>query len=159
MLSPEDFKPGQWRDYLRLQFARMREVCSADDLVTDLMFSHNADYSRKTTLFVYEKVERTMRYLVDAGFTLHSAWHIHSALSMFTRGFIVTERVRRVNGTPPQGREQLNLLDLDAMPLLAQLVAEEPVVIDTTGDASFTYGLDLIIDSAAGRWEAEQGGR
>ncbi|WP_307090869.1 TetR/AcrR family transcriptional regulator [Rhodococcus sp. SORGH_AS_0301] len=152
--SVRDYEPEDWRDYLHTLFRRQREVYSEDSLVTDLMLSHNSDYSRRTTHFVYAQVEHLLAFLVRAGFDLDTAWHIHSALSMLTRGFTVTERARTVSGTPPVGPEQLRLLNPDDTPLLARLAASGSIIIDTTGDTSFEFGLEMILDDAERRLAA-----
>lgn len=151
MVSAEGVDPREWRSFLREQSVRSREVYAQDEVLTDLMISRNADYSREATHFVFAEAERTLRLLVDAGFEAADAWYIQGALSMFTRGVVITERTRRVTGTPPVGPAQLQLVDASTMPVLSELIAEQPIVIDMTGDAAFSFGIDLILEAAEGR--------
>ncbi|WP_285320319.1 TetR/AcrR family transcriptional regulator C-terminal domain-containing protein [Pseudarthrobacter sp. lyk4-40-TYG-27] len=151
MLPVDGVAPAHWRSFLRSQAVRSREVYAQDAVLTDLMISRNSDYSRETTRFVFVEAEKTLRLLVEAGFKPADAWYVQSAISMFTRGVVITERTRRITGTPPEGPAQLQLLDTPAMPILTQLISEEPIIIDMTGDAAFLYGLDLILDAAEAR--------
>lgn len=146
---PTDYDPADWRQYLTDSAHFQRSVSAGDDLVVDLVYLRTSSYTRGTTRLVYQGLEETLAYLVAAGFSLRSAWFVYSTLSLYVRGVLIAERVRRINQTPPEGLAQLNLLDAEKMPLLAELVRTEPIIIDNTGEASFQFGLDHILDQAA----------
>ncbi len=148
-VTAADFDAEDWREFLYRHSVTSRERYGQDDLLIDLTLMKTSAYSGTVTKFIYQDVERTLEYLLKAGFMLPTAWYVLSSLSIFTRGFAITERNRRHNQTPPEGRPQLNLLDADSMPLLSKLVAEEEgVIIDMTGDRSFDFGLNAILDTA-----------
>lgn len=142
------FEPEDWREFLYRHNVTSRERYREDDLLIDLTIMRTSIYSGAVTKLIYQDVESTLAFLVEAGFKLATAWYVYATLSVYTRGFAITERNRRHNQTPPEGRPQLNLLDADTMPLLSSLVADEDIVIDMTGDASFEFGLNAILDSA-----------
>lgn len=146
--SPSDYDPAHWRTFFEDSTSFQRVASAEDDLLVDLVYMRTNSYTRTTTRAVYSGLEATLSFMMKAGFTLPSAWFVFSTLSVYTRGFLVAERVRRQNQTPPEGRLQLNLLDVEATPLLAELVNTEPIVIDNTGDASFAFGVKLILDQA-----------
>lgn len=146
--SPDDYAPADWRAFLEDSLNFQRAATTDDDLIVDLVYMRTNSYTRATTRLVYLGLENVLAYLVRAGFSLRTAWFVYSTASVYTRGFLVAERVRRQNQTPPEGRLQLNLLDVEATPLLAELVNTEPIIIDNTGDASFEFGIKLILDQA-----------
>ncbi|MDP3949211.1 TetR/AcrR family transcriptional regulator C-terminal domain-containing protein [Microbacterium sp.] len=148
-VSVDDFLPENWRAFMYQHSNSSRERYRQDDLRIDLMLMKTSAYSGTATKFIYQGVEDALAFLVKAGFELTTAWYVYSTLSVYTRGFAIAERNRRHNQTPPEGRPQLNLLDAAAMPLLTALVAEDDgVIIDMTGDESFEFGLNMILDSA-----------
>lgn len=143
-----DYESTAWREFLGDSARSQRIASDGDDLVVDLVYLRTSSYTRGTTRLVYQGLEQTLAYLMSAGFSLRSAWFVYSTLSLYMRGILIAERVRRINQTPPEGLPQLNLLDAESMPLLAQLVNSGEVVIDNTGEASFEYGLNFILDQA-----------
>lgn len=146
--SPEGRAPERWKEFLREYFTAQWQSHQSDDLLTDITLFRTATYSRRATHVVYQDIEGILSYLVSAGFALSNAWYLVSTCSIYTRGFIIAERNRRQNLTPPDGRMQLNLLDVESMPLLTQLVSEESVIIDMTGEPAFEFALEGILDQA-----------
>jgi len=158
MVVPGDRSPSEWQSFLRDFFMTERRVHAEDDLMTDLTLMRTAAYSRHSTLIVYQSIEDSIAYLVSAGFELRTAWYLYSTCSIYTRGFVMTERNRRENQTPPPGSMQLNLLDAQTMPLLSRLVVEEPIFIDMTGDSSFEFGLEILIEEGERLLERDRAG-
>ncbi|MFU8945500.1 TetR/AcrR family transcriptional regulator [Mycetocola zhadangensis] len=143
---PEAWAASDWRRFLLTYFQESRRVYQGADVLTDLTLMRTSSYSIPATHRVYRGIEAIIAYLVSAGFDLDSAWRSYSVLSIFSRGFVMTERTRRLNQTPPEGELQLGLLDAETMPLIASLIAKDRVMIDMTGDDSYEYGLQLLLD-------------
>jgi AcrR family transcriptional regulator len=157
--TPSDYNPSEWRHFLADSARFRRSVSAGDDLVVDLVYLRTGSYTRTTTHAVYGGLENILAFLVEAGFSLRSAWMVFSTLSVYLRGLLIAERVRRTNQTPPEGLPQLNLLDEEKMPLLTELVRTEPVIIDNTGEAAFEFALAHILDQAEVLLEKERATR
>jgi AcrR family transcriptional regulator len=146
--DPADYRPSQWREFLRTQSLQSRERFRKDDLMADLIFTRRMAYDPETYERLLGNLETTLQLLMGAGFELQESWHLFWDLALYTRGFVVTERINR-QGIPAQGgRSQIASLDVEAMPLIAELVEHERIVLDGTGHASFEFGLDLMLDAA-----------
>ena len=155
--APSDYDPREWRQFL-IDSANFQRAASAeDDLLVDLVYLRTGSYSRTTTHTVYEGLENIIAFLVEAGFSPRSAWMVFSTLSVYLRGLMIAERVRRINQTPPEGLQQLNLLDAEKMPLLTELVRTEPMIIDNTGDEAFEFAVAHILDQAETVLDKERG--
>lgn len=147
-LSPSSFAPVQWREFIRRQSLQSREMFSNDDLLADLIFTRRLAYDPTTYAELLKHLEGTLQLLMGAGFTVQEAWHLFWDAALYTRGFVVTERMNRQQTPSPEGRTQIASVDVEAMPLIAEMVNHERVVLDGTGDASFEFGLDLMLDAA-----------
>lgn len=156
---PSDYDPSAWREFLADSARVQRSISAEDDLVVDLIYLRTSSYTRATTHEVFEGLEGILAFLVKAGFSPRSAWMVFSTLSVYLRGLLITERVRRTNHTPPEGLAQLNLLDAEKMPLLTELVRTEPVIIDNTGDEAFEFAVGHILDQAEVLLEKERSTR
>lgn len=154
--SPHDFTPEQWREYLFRRNQQVRAIYAENDLLADLVLHRHAGHSGVRTPATYGAVEAELAYLVEAGFPLMTAWNIYSCLSMFTHGVVINDQARRRSGYPPEGLEQLSMLDVPNVPLLSRLVSEEGVTIDMTGNA-FEAGLNMILDWAETTLATENG--
>lgn len=148
LTGPDGRPPAEWCSYLREFFTDQRRLYLEDGLRLDLILMRTGTYTTSSTHIVYQLIEDTVAYLVNAGFTLRTAWYVYSTLSIYSRGFVIAERNREMNGTPPSGDLQLDLLDARTMPLLSRLVVEEPMFIDMTGDQSFEFGLGTLLEEA-----------
>lgn len=152
--SQEERDPAQWRSYFFELFNRTRALYSEDDVTAELILLRHNDGDSPATALVYESVETDLVYLMQAGFSAESAWNLYATLSMYTHNVAATERKRRATNFPPQGDEQLHLLDRESTPTLARLVEEHSVSLDFTG-STFEPGLNLILDSAELRLKQE----
>jgi AcrR family transcriptional regulator len=147
---PDGRDPGEWREFM-IEHARTdREIHRNESLYTELAIVRLSTYGRRSTKLAFERVEAILDYLVAAGFERASAWHVLSTFSVYIRGFILAEYHRAVNNTPPEGLTQLSLLSPDGMPLMTELVAQDGIIIDMTGDDALTSALNTIADGAEG---------
>lgn len=145
---PAAREPAGWRAYLEEYFGRQREVFAADDLLTDLTAVQQSSSDARGTDLAYGSLEAIVQYLVSAGFRPVDAWNLYSSLAAFTQGFVLSERRRMISGFPPAGLRQLGVIDPERTPLLTELVRDEGILIDMTGDGVFAYGLARMLDGA-----------
>ncbi|GAB2826799.1 TetR family transcriptional regulator [Actinocorallia aurea] len=148
---PEGRPPSEWRAYLAEYFTRHRAILAEDALLADLTAVKQPRYDQEGFDTAFRGLEAVIRYLVAAGFAPLDAWHLYSALSLYTEGLVAAERRRTATAFPPPGLRQLGHLDPDATPLIAALVQHDDIAIDLTGDAAFAAALTTILDGAAAR--------
>lgn len=147
--TPAGREPESWRSFLLYFCIRVRDLHRGDEVLTELTHLRTDTYSRAATHSLYRMVEEILTYLVAAGFTPSSAWHVYATLSNYLNGFVINEWARRKNLRPPEGRQQLELLEVDAMPLLSGLIESEDISLTMIGESSFEFGVSAILDSAA----------
>ena len=149
--SPDGWEPADWQSYLREYFTRQRGIFASDDLLTDLTVMRVMKYAPKTLSMGYLSIERLLRYLIAAGFTPVDGWNLYSALSLYTQGCAVVERRSRVTGFPRDPALQIESLDVEKTPIIAELLRAGAVSIDLAGDPTFEAGLQWLLDGAAAR--------
>jgi AcrR family transcriptional regulator len=149
--SPEGWEAADWPSYLREYFTRQRDIFASDDLLTDLTVMRINKYEPKTLNMGYLSVEVLLRYLIAAGFAPVDSWNLYSALSLYTQGFAVVERRSRVTGFPRDPAIQMESVDADETPIIAELLRAGTVSIDLAGDPTFEAGLQWLLDGAATR--------
>jgi AcrR family transcriptional regulator len=152
--SPDGWEPADWQSYLREYFTRQRGIFAEDDLLTDLTVMRVMKYEPKTLNMGYLSVERLLRYLISAGFAPVDGWNLYCALALYTQGFAVVERGSRVMGFPRDPALQMESLDEEQTPIIAELLRAGAVSIDLTGDPTFEAGLQWLLDGAAARVQA-----
>ncbi|MFC5338497.1 TetR/AcrR family transcriptional regulator [Leucobacter denitrificans] len=147
--TTEGWKPEDWQEFLLSYFSADRASHQNANVLTDLVLMRTSSYSIPSTHRVYRGIESILAYLTKAGFTARQAWFLYSSLSLYTRGFIITERMRQVNQTPPVGLSQLSLIDVENMPILVGLISEHDAMLDMADDESFAFGVRLALEQAA----------
>lgn len=152
--SPDGWDPADWPSYLREYFTRQRAIFANDDLLTDLTVMRVVKYAPKTLSLGYLSIEVLLRYLIAAGFAPVDGWNLYCALSLYTQGFAVVERRSRVTGVPRDPAVQIESLDAEKTPVIAELLREGAVSIDLAGDPTFEAGLQWLLDGAAARASA-----
>lgn len=145
---PSEYAPADWRRFLENYAQQLRENYGTSDLYVDLTLMRTAHYTLAGTQRVFERMEATLGLLLDAGFTQKVAWSVLSLLSIYTRGFVMTVRNRRLNQTPPPGTRQLNLIDEGEMPILANLIRTGDISLDQASDSDYDSGVKKILDQA-----------
>lgn len=146
---PSEYDPADWQRYLEDYARQLRENYGTSDLYVDLTLLRTAHYSLPGTHRVFERMEAALALLVDAGFTQNTAWSVLSLLSIYTRGFVMTVRNRRLNQTPPPGVRQLGLIDESEMPILSNLIRTGGISLDQASDDDYDKGVEKILDQAA----------
>jgi AcrR family transcriptional regulator len=152
--SPDGWEPADWQGYLREYFTRQRDVFAHDDLLTDLTVMRVMKFEPKTLSMGYQSIEVVLHYLISAGFTPVDAWNLYCALSLYTQGFSVVERRSRVTGFPRDPAVQIESLDEEQTPVIAELVRAGEISIDLAGDPTFEAGLQWLLGGAVARTSA-----
>jgi AcrR family transcriptional regulator len=153
---PRPGEPAQWRSFLAEHCRMTREVYLASDIFADLVLVRTRSYSIEATHLTYGGIEQILEMLVKAGFTPLSAWNAYGALSNFTRGVIVSERIQRMNNAPTLDHRQIKLLEPETMPLLTHMVEEGSIGLGMITDENFEFGLEALLDSFEHRLSAGQ---
>jgi AcrR family transcriptional regulator len=151
---PQPGEPAQWRSFLTEHSRKMREVYLASDILADLVLVRTRSYTIEATHLTYRGVENILEMLVRAGFTPLTAWNAYGALSNFTRGIIVSERIQRMNDAPTLDKRQIKLLEPDTMPLLTKMVEEGSIALSMVRDEDFEFGLESLLNSFEQRLQA-----
>lgn len=149
--TPAGRDPRDWQEYLGEYFKKQRSVFAADDLLADLTSMRNAKYGPETIELGYLGIEKILRYLLSAGLTPVDGWNLYCSLSLYTQGFAVVERRSRATRSAGAGASQLDILDAEATPLIAQMLRDGAISIDLVGDATFEAGLRWLLVGAADR--------
>jgi AcrR family transcriptional regulator len=136
--------PGEtWQRALSEHFAAQRQVLRADATMADLMLIRTSTYSRTAGQRVFEFEEALLAILIGQGFTPPNALHVYNAISVYTRGNIIHERILRLSNTPTLDGRVRRRFDWSSMPILAALTEEYPLA--GTSDADYAFGVGRLI--------------
>jgi hypothetical protein len=81
--------------------------------------------------------------LIEQGFTPDNALHVYNAISVYTRGNIIHDRILRLSDTPTLDRRGRRLSDWESMPILGALTAKYPLA--GTSDEDYAFGVGRLI--------------
>jgi len=136
--------PGEtWQRALRVHFAAQREFYGAHATMADLMLIRTSTYSRDATRRVFELEEALLAILIGQGFTPDNALHVYNAISVYTRGNIIHDRILRLSDTPTLDTRSRRLSDWRSMPILAALTAKYPLA--GTSDEDYAFGVGRLL--------------
>jgi AcrR family transcriptional regulator len=136
--------PGEtWQRALREHFAAQRQIFRTDATMADLMLIRTSSYSRNAGRRVFELEEALLAILIEQGFTPHNALYVYNAISVYTRGNIIHDRILRLSDTPTLDRRVRRRFDWSSMPILAALTEEYPLA--GTSDEDYTFGVGRLI--------------
>ncbi len=145
---PDGRDPKTWRAFMEEYTLAQRELHRDHNLLTELVIIRLNTYGRRATIAAFERIEAILDFLVSAGFSRPAAWHVVSLYSLYIRGFILTEYHRSVNKTPPEGLPQVSLLAPEGMPLMTELITEDGILIDMSGEDALAAGMAMLGDGA-----------
>ncbi|HVW42448.1 MAG TPA: TetR/AcrR family transcriptional regulator [Amycolatopsis sp.] len=133
-----------WQHLLRAHFTAQRDLHRADAVLSDLLLIRTSTYSREATGRMMAVIESLVAKLVADGFTRDNAVLVYNAISVYTRGAIIHDRVLRLaNAATIDVDRQQRLIDWSAMPVLAGLVDHRPLM--GTTDEDFDFGIDRLL--------------
>src|SRR6202000_3051556 len=106
-------------------------------------------FGREATLAAFEKLEKAIAALVEAGLSPEDAFDTYASISVHTQGAAVLERLRtKSDGAENYRRGGNSIIDPETMPLIAQLT-QKGHRIGVADDINFEYGLTCILDHAS----------
>jgi AcrR family transcriptional regulator len=136
--------PGEpWQQALRDHFAAQREFFRADATALDLMQIRTSTYSRDATRRIFEFEEALLALMIAQGFTPDNAFHAYNAISVYTRGNVIHDRILRLSNTPTLDSRSRRIADWKSMPILEALLAKYPLA--GTSDEDYAFGVDRLI--------------
>jgi AcrR family transcriptional regulator len=137
-----------WREALHNHARKMRETFRSNPILCDLILIRGT-FGREATQAAFQKLEKAVATLVDAGLSPEDAFDTYASISVHTRGSVVLERLQdKSGGVEPHRGGGSGVIDRDAMPLIAELT-EKGHRIGATDDINFEYGLNCILDHAS----------
>lgn len=137
-----------WRDSLYKHAHKMRQTFRSNPILCDLILIRGT-FGREATVEAFQKLEKAVATLVEAGLSAEDAFDTYASISVHTRGSAVLERLQ-----DKSGRAELRhgsgspVIDPDTMPLIAELTAKGHR-IGAADDINFDYGLNCILDHAS----------
>lgn len=140
-------KPGgTWQQALREHFEAQRRILREDATLADLMLIRTSTYSRNATRRVFELEEAVLAVLIEQGFTPDNALHVYNAISVYTRGIVIHDRILRLSHTPTldgsHGRQR-RMTDWESMPILDSLIDKYPLA--GTSPEDFAFGVSRLL--------------
>lgn len=136
--------PGEtWQRALREHFAAQRQIFRTDATMADLMLIRTSTYSRAAGRRVFELEEALLAILIEQGFTPDNALHVYNAISVYTRGNIIHDRILRLSDTPTLDRRVRRRFDWSSMPILTALTEKYPLA--GTSDEDYVFGVGRLI--------------
>lgn len=148
-----------WQEVLAEHFRVSRDLHSHDHVLSDLLLTRPATFTRDNARRVFQGVEAVIVKLVDAGFTPDNAYLAFTAASVFTRGMTMHDRILRLSGAD-MNRDPRSLTDWSSMPVLESMLDRH--ALTGTTDENFEFGLARLIAGFSAllvEQEADQAGR
>jgi AcrR family transcriptional regulator len=144
---------GNWRNSLRDHAHKMRQTFRDNPILCDLILIRGT-FGREATLAAFEKLEKAVAALVDAGLSAADAFDTYASISVHTQGAAVLERLQdKSAGAETYRRAASSVIDPNTMPLIAQLT-QKGHRIGVADDINFEYGLTCVLDHASRLIEA-----
>jgi hypothetical protein len=142
------FVEGQdWQDSLRDHARKMRQTFRDNPILCDLILIRGT-FGREATLAAFQKLEKAVATLVEAGLAPEDAFDTYASISVHTQGAAVLERLQdKSGGAEPYRRGGSSVIDPETMPLIAKLT-EKGHRIGVADDINFEYGLNCLLGHA-----------
>jgi AcrR family transcriptional regulator len=140
-LDPDVPWPRALAEHFEAQWRILRE----DATLADLMLIRTT-YSRNAARRVYELEEAVLAVLIGQGFTPDNALHVYNAISVYTRGSVIHDRILQLSHTPTLDGDhvrQRRMTDWTSMPILNSLIDRYPLA--GTGHEDFVFGVARLL--------------
>ncbi|EID09147.1 TetR family transcriptional regulator [Mycobacterium xenopi RIVM700367] len=137
-----------WRESLHDHAHKMRQTFRANPVLCDLILIRGT-FGKEATQAAFQKLEKAVATLVEAGLSPEDAFDTYASLSVHTRGSVVLERLQaKSGGARPYADRAVRIIDPATMPLIAELTSKGHR-IGVADDINFEYGLNCILDHAS----------
>jgi AcrR family transcriptional regulator len=132
-----------WQAVLYDHCRHWRDLFRSDQILSDLILIRTSTYTPEAARRLFELEEAILSRLVAAGFTADNALMVFNAVSVYTRGMIIHDRILRLSDTPTLDDRQRRITDWSTMPLLRSLMDRHPLA--GTTDEDFAFGMARLI--------------
>jgi AcrR family transcriptional regulator len=133
--------PGKtWQQALREHFEAQRRILRTDTTLADLVLTRVSTHSPDAARRVFELEEALLALLIDQGFTPDNAFHAYNAISVYTCGNVIHDRILRLGNTPTLDSHQRRQAAWESMPILGSLIGKYPLAGTADEDFAFTVG-------------------
>jgi AcrR family transcriptional regulator len=135
-----------WQHALHEHFAAQRRLFRDDATLADLLLIRTTTYSRTAVRRVFEFEEAILAVLIRQGFTPNNALHVYNAISVYTRGMVIHDRILRLSQTPSIDGEHGRLrrvTDWRSMPILDSMIDKHQLA--GTSDEDFAFGVGRLL--------------
>jgi AcrR family transcriptional regulator len=148
------FVEGQdWRQALHNHARKMRETFRSNPILCDLILIRG-NFGREATQAAFQKLEKAVATLVEAGLSPEDAIDTYASISVHTQGSAVLERLQhKSGGDEARCSSGTPVIDRDTMPVIAELT-DTGHRIGIADNINFEYGLNCILDHASQLIEA-----
>jgi AcrR family transcriptional regulator len=137
-----------WRESLYDHAHKMRQTFRSNPILCDLILIRGS-IGRDATQAAFQKLEKAVATLVEAGLSPEDAFDTYASISVHTRGSVVLERLQdKSDGATPRRDGRANVIDPATTPLIAELT-KKGHRIGVADDINFEYGLNCILDRAS----------
>jgi AcrR family transcriptional regulator len=136
-----------WRESLRNHARKMRQTFRSNPILCDLILIRGT-FGRHATQAAFQKLEKAVATLVEAGLSPEDAFDTYASISVHTQGAAVLERLQdKSSGAQTYRRGTTAVIDPETMPLIAQLTGQGHR-IGMADDINFEFGLNCILEHA-----------
>jgi len=133
-----------WPEFLHDYFKRERTIFRDDQVMCDLVLVSTSTYSKDAARRLFEREESVLARLAGAGFSAENAFRVFNAVSVYTRGMVIHERILQRSKTPTlDTARQRQITDWSSMPLLERMLDRHPLA--GTTDEDFEFGLAGLV--------------
>lgn len=138
-----------WRHSLHSHAIKMRQTFRRNPILCDLILIRGT-FGREATQAAFQKLEKAVATLVEAGLSPEDAFDTYACISVHTQASVVLERLRDKSSGDVDARHAngARVIDPATMPLIAELT-QKGHRIGVADDINFEYGLRCILDHAS----------
>jgi AcrR family transcriptional regulator len=144
-LLPE-FEELPWDEHMREYCRAFRRIFQEHPVLCDLIVMRAPMQSQQAMVRYFTRLDREIAVLLKAGFPTEQAVRAYKALSVYTRGCILQERLHTMAGRPrdqDDAKAFESMIDAEDLPAMAK--AAEYWSASFATDPDFEAGLALII--------------
>ena len=143
-----------WDEHLTEFFRELRRILRADPVLCDLVLMRVNNFTPENARSTWAPIEGVLRCLVDAGFSPDVAAEAYFALSVYTRGSVMIERLYlATEGDANRPNPHLGLERDPAnqvrYPILSEQAAKRS--FSMVDPADFEFGLNNAVDGLRAR--------
>ena len=137
-----------WDEHLTAFFREFRRIFRENHVLCDLVIMRNGNFTPVSIQSTWDRIEGVLKAMIDAGFRDEEATEAYFALSVYTRGCLMLERIAIVSNGPPEDTMSLTLqqdvVNQERYPILLEQSRDKS--FSMVQDADFEFGLRNTIN-------------